>query len=107
MTMAPNRYTWFLLLGLIALAILAGPAYGNVGEIGQIKGSGVLERDGDIVIQGNAGVGVQSMDEAVTANGTMRIDFVDETRVELTEQSRLVIDEFVYDPANNVGSLSI
>jgi len=107
MTMAPNRYTWFLLLGLIALAILAGPAYGNVGEIGQIKGSGVLERDGDIVIQGNAGVGVQSMDEAVTANGTMRIDFVDETRVELTEQSRLVIDEFVYDPANDVGSLSI
>ena len=107
MTMAPNRYTWFLLLGLIALAFLARPAYGNVGEIGQIKGSGVLERDGDIVIEGNAGVGVQSMDEAVTANGTMRIDFVDETRVELTEQSRLVIDEFVYDPANDVGSLSI
>ena len=101
--MAPNRYTWLLLLGLIVLAILAGPASGNVGEIGQIKGSGVLERDGDIVIEGGAGVGVQSMDEAVTANGTMRIDFVDETRVELTEQSRLVIDEFVYDPANDVG----
>ena len=47
------------------------------------------------------------MDEAVTANGTMRIDFVDETRVELTEQSRLVIDEFVYDPANDIGSLSM
>jgi len=105
--MAPNKYTWFLVFGLIILAILVKPAYGNVGEIGQIKGSGVLERDGDIVIEGSAGVGVQSMDEAVTANGTMRIDFIDETRVELTEQSRLVIDEFVYDPANDVGSLSI
>ena len=105
--MAPNKYTWFLVFGLILLAILVKPAYGNVGEIGQIKGSGVLERDGDIVIEGSAGVGVQSMDEAVTANGTMRIDFIDETRVELTEQSRLVIDEFVYDPANDVGSLSI
>ena len=105
--MAPNKYTWFLLLGLIVIALLAGPAYSKVGEIGQIKGSGVLEREGDIVIDGNAGVGVLSMDEAVTANGTMRIDFVDETRVELTEQSRLVIDEFVYDPANDVGSLSI
>ena len=105
--MAPNKYTWFLLLGLIVIAIIARPAYGNVGEIGQIKGSGVLERDGDVVIEGDAGVGVQSMDSAVTANGTMRIDFVDETRVELTEQSRLVIDEFVYDPANDVGSLSI
>ena len=105
--MASNKYTWFLLGGLIVLALLIKPAYGNVGEIGQISGSGVLERGKDIVIEGNAGVGVQSMDEAVTANGTMRIDFIDETRVELTEQSRLVIDEFVYDPANDVGSLSM
>ena len=86
--MAPNKYTWFLLLGLIVIAIIARPAYGNVGEIGQIKGSGVLDRDGDVVIEGDAGVGVQSMDSAVTANGTMRIDFVDETRVDITEQSR-------------------
>ena len=107
MSMAPNKYTWILLLGLILIAMLASPAYSKVGEIGQIKGSGVLERDGDIVIEGDAGVGVLSMDEAVTANGTMRIDFVDETRVELTEQSRLVIDEFVYDPANDIGSLSM
>jgi len=107
MSMAPNKYTWILLLGLILIALLARPAYSNVGEIGQIKGSGVLEREGKIVIDGNVGVNVKSMDEAVTANGTMRIDFVDETRVELTQQSRLVIDEFVYDPANDVGSLSM
>ena len=79
MSMAPNKYTWFLLLGLIVIALLASPAYSKVGEIGQIKGSGVLEREGDIVIDGNAGVGVLSMDEAVTANGTMRIDFVVKT----------------------------
>jgi hypothetical protein len=94
---------WFVLFTLLVPSI----AFANVGEIGQIKGSGVLERDGDIVIEGNAGVGVQSMDEAVTANGTMRIDFIDETRVELTEQSRLIIDEFVFDPANDIGSLSM
>ena len=105
--MAPNKYTWILLLGLIIIALLASPAHSNVGEIGQIKGSGVLEREGKIVIDGDVGVNVKSMDEAVTANGTMRIDFVDETRVELTQQSRLVIDEFVYDPANDVGSLSM
>jgi hypothetical protein len=105
--MAPNKYTWILILGLVAIALLASPAHSTVGEIGQIKGSGVLEREGKIVIDGNVGVNVKSMDEAVTANGTMRIDFVDETRVELTQQSRLVIDEFVYDPANDVGSLSM
>ena len=105
--MAPNKYTWILFLGLITIALLASPAHSNVGEIGQIKGSGVLEREGKIVIDGDVGVNVKSMDEAVTANGTMRIDFVDETRVELTQQSRLLIDEFVYDPANDVGSLSM
>ena len=104
--MAPNRYIW-ILLGALLLTILSKPVSSSVGEIGQIKGSGVLEREGKIVIDGDVGVNVKSMDEAVTANGTMRIDFVDETRVELTEQSRLVIDEFVYDPANDIGSLSI
>ena len=69
----------------------------DIGAIDQIKGSAVLERGASVVIDGDVGVGVQSMDEAVTANGTMRINFIDETRVELTEQSRLVIDEFVYD----------
>ena len=92
---------------LIATLLYPTLAFGSVGEIGQIKGSGVLERGKDVVIEGEAGVGVQSMDTAVTANGTMRIDFIDETRVDITEQSRLVIDEFVYDPANDVGSLSI
>lgn len=93
---------WF-----IAIFLYPTLAFASVGEIGQIKGSGVLERGKDVVIEGEAGVGVQSMDTAVTANGTMRIDFIDETRVDITEQSRLVIDEFVYDPANDIGSLSM
>jgi hypothetical protein len=78
----------------------------SAGNIGEMKGSGVLERRND-VITGGAGVSVQSMDTAVTANGKMRIDFIDETRVDLTEHSRLLIDEFVYDPANDIGKLSI
>ena len=96
------------LLLIISLCFLVTPASANTpaGNIGEVKGSGVLERDSD-VIEGNTGVGVQMRDTAVTANGTMRIDFVDETRVDITEHSRLLIDEFVYDPANDVGSLSI
>ena len=103
--MAPNNYTFILLGLLLLLALAVNPAYSNVGEIGQIKGSGVLERGKNVVIDGDVGVNVKSMDEAVTANGTMRIDFIDETRVDITEQSRLLIDEFVYDPANDIGSL--
>jgi len=91
---------------LLILLLAPTMAFGSAGNIGEIKGSGVIERNND-VIEGNTGVGVEMNDTAVTANGTMRIDFVDETRVDITEHSRLLIDEFVYDPANDVGSLSI
>tara|TARA_B100000925_G_scaffold273891_1_gene238938 strand:+ start:222 stop:1376 length:1155 start_codon:yes stop_codon:yes gene_type:complete len=90
--------------GIVLVAPTVG--YGSVGEIGKIRGSGVLERNGDVV-DGNTGVGVQSMDTAVTAKGQMQIDFIDETRVDITEHSRLLIDEFVYDPAAGKGALSL
>lgn len=83
----------FLLLPTIALANV------DAGAIGKIRGSGVLERNNE-VIDGDTGVGVMSIDTAVTARGQMQIDFIDETRVDITEHSRLLIDEFVYDPAN-------
>ena len=105
--MAPNKFTWLLLGLLVLFAVLVNPAYPNVGEIGQVKGSGVIERGSTIIIEGKAGVGVESMDTAVTAKGTMKINFIDQTRVELTEQSRLVIDEFVYDPSKDLGTLSL
>ena len=95
-----------LVLGAILSTIPANANTPDAGAIGAIKGSGVLERDSQ-VIQGNTGVNVQSMDTAVTAKGKMRIDFVDDTRVDLTDHSRLLIDEFVYDPANDVGSISL
>jgi len=90
----------------VALSSLPAFASPDAGAIGEIKGSGVLERDRQ-VIEGGTGVGVQSMDTAVTAKGRMRIDFVDDTRVDLTDHSRLLIDEFVYDPANDIGSISL
>lgn len=95
-------------IALFAFLLMSQPSLAAVdaGSIGSIKGSGVLERGND-VITGDTGVTVQMQDTAVTANGRMRIDFMDETRVDLTEHARLTIDEFVYDPANDVGSLSI
>ena len=66
------------ILAGVCLVLVASIGYAKtsetpeVGAIGQIKGFGVLERGKDIVIDGNVGVAVRSMDEAVTANGTMR-----------------------------------
>ena len=99
----------FRALLIVTLALLWMPSAAAsvpAGAIGEIKGSGAIER-GKETIEGNSGVGVEMNDTAVTANGRMRIDFKDDTRVDLTEHARLTIDEFVYDPANDVGSLSI
>ena len=98
-----------ILLNLISMSLFSSAALAlapDAGNIGKIKGSGVLERNG-AVVTGDTGVGVKSMDTAVTANGQMQIDFVDETRVDITEHSRLLIDEFVYDPDSGEGKLGL
>jgi hypothetical protein len=91
---------------LFLLLLIPNLAYGAVGEIGKVKGSGAIERGNDS-IPAVDGVGIKMQDTAVTASGKIQIDFLDDTRVDITEHSRLLIDEFVYDPANDVGSLSI
>lgn len=97
-----------LSLSLVTCFSTTLPVRANIdaGEIGKIRGSGVLERGGD-VLKGSTGVSVQSMDTAVTAKGQMQIDFIDETRVDITEHSRLLIDEFVYDPNAGKGALGL
>jgi hypothetical protein len=100
------RLILFSLINLFWLSSILVAATDSAGQIGKIRGSGVLERGNDVVV-GDKGIGVQSLDTAVTARGTMQIDFIDDTRVDLTEHSRLLIDEFVYDPANGIGKLSI
>lgn len=41
---------------------------------------------------------IQSMDTVRTGAGRVKIVFVDQSTVSVTEQSKLVIDSFVYDP---------
>lgn len=91
---------------LFVFLLIPSLSWGDAGQIGTFSGSGVLERGQDI-IDGDTGVAVKSMDTAVTAKGRMRIDFVDETRVDITEHARLLIDEFVYDPNTKKGALGL
>ena len=46
-------------------------------------------------------------DVITTANARAGITFKDDTKVQITEQSRLVIDTFVYDDAKKTGKLGI
>ena len=90
------------------LLLLPTLVWGAIGEVTDHSGSGAIERDdGFEILEVEDELGVESMDVVVTEKGKVRIDFIDETRVDITEHSRLVIDDFVYDPASGEGSLSL
>lgn len=50
---------------------------------------------------------VEMQDTVVTARAKARLEFVDKTTVNITEQSKIVIDEFVYDPKQGSGKLAM
>jgi hypothetical protein len=90
------------------LLLLPTLAFGAIGEVTDYSGSGAVERDdGFEIFEVTDGLGVESMDVVITEKGKVRIDFIDDTRVDITEHSRLIIDDFVYDPASGEGSLSL
>ena len=50
---------------------------------------------------------VEMNDTVVTARARARLEFVDKTTVNITEQSKITIDEFVYDPKQGSGKLAM
>jgi len=53
------------------------------------------------------GAGVEMNDAVNTTKGKVGITFQDDTRVEVNENSKLVIDDFVYDPKQGTGKLAM
>ena len=98
---------WTLFRG-ISLLLLSTSILANIGLVTNFSGSAAIERDeGFEVYEVKKDLGVEMLDVVATAKGKVRIDFIDETRVDVTEHSRLVIDDFVYDPDTQEGSLSL
>jgi len=98
------------MLRSIILAILVSSfsisAFANIGDVIDQQGSAIIERDKE-VYESKKGLGVESYDTVKTQNGSTAIQFVDETRVDVTPHSSLIIDEFVYDPNTSTGSLAL
>ena len=53
------------------------------------------------------GSGVEMNDTIVTAKAKAKLTFEDNTTVNITEQSKLVVDDFVYDPKKGSGKLAM
>ena len=99
---------WTLLKRTSLLLFLAIQAQANIGSVTDFTGSAAIERDeGFEVYDVEKDLGVEMMDVVATAMGKVRIEFLDETLVDVTEHSRLIIDDFVYDPESGEGALGL
>jgi hypothetical protein len=93
-------------LVVISLLALNSQAAAQIGTVTELKGSGEIVRESN-VIGDTKGIPLEAMDTARTKRGKMRLDFIDETRVDVIDNSILVIDDFVYDPASGTGKLDM
>ena len=104
------RLTNFI-IGCIVLTLTILPlksSLASIGEVTQLEGNGVIDRkDGDKGIVVEKDLDVFSYDTVKTGNGKVGIEFRDATRVDVTQHSKLIIDEFVYDPNSKTGKLSL
>lgn len=79
------------------LLLFSVPAFANIGSITDFKGAGQIKRSTK-TMPAAKGSGIVKNDTVSTnSQGRFRITFNDATTVNITENSRLVIDDFVYD----------
>ena len=91
---------------IILILFCAGPLWASIGNVDQVEGNGVIDRDKeDITIEQE--LPIEQYDTVKTGNGKVGILFVDDTRVDVTQHSKLIIDEFVYDPNTKKGKLNL
>ena len=93
---------------LLTLTTLVTNSFASIGEVTIHNGSAVIDRqNGDKDIEVKKELDVFSYDTVKTGKGQVGIKFIDDTRVDVTAHSKLIIDEFVYDPNTNTGKLSL
>lgn len=83
-------------------------SHASIGNVEIHEGNGTIERKANgEEVSTKEDLDVFSYDTVKTGKGKTSIDFVDDTRVDVTEHSKLIIDEFVYDPNTKKGKLSL
>ena len=90
------------------LLLFSTNAFGKViGDVILQEGNSVVERIEGDEFNSKIDLDFISFDTVKTGKGKTAIEFIDETRVDVTQHSKLVIDEFVYDPNTKTGALSL
>jgi hypothetical protein len=91
---------------LFIAAFLCSGAYGAIGKLTEVTGPTEITRDKD-KIEGKVDVNIEIEDRIETLKARVSITFEDDTKMQVTEYSKLTIDEFVYDKSSKKGTLSV
>ena len=91
---------------LIVLVSFSQTSWASVGRVTEQTGPTEIVRNKKSVPSG-VNTAVQMNDTVVTAKARARLEFDDKTTVNITEQSKITIDEFVYDPKAGSGKLAM
>ena len=83
-------------------------AWAAIGTVSDTKGTACSIERSKQKLPGDKGAGIESMDTYVTGGCVANITFKDDTKVKVTENSRLQIDDFVFDPKqSDAGKLAL
>ncbi len=83
---------------LLLLTALTLNVHASIGTMSEVQGTAIEIKRNKDTIQGKPNTGIESMDSVIVGSkANVGITFKDNTRVKITENSRLVIDDFVFD----------
>ena len=90
----------------ILLTLLSQISWGAVGRVVEQTGPTEIVRNKKS-LSSSVNTPVEMLDTIVTARAKAKLEFVDKTTVNITEQSKILIDDFVYDPKAGSGKLAM
>lgn len=96
-------------LTLTSIFLIGSASAGSIGGITEQNGVASLVRSGgeEIAVSGTSVPGIELKDTAVTGNGRMLIEFLDEEELSIIEHTRIYIDEAYYDPDPSKSKMAI
>jgi hypothetical protein len=99
---------WSLTAAVIAitLALFSETSLSAVGRVTEMTGPTEIVRNKRSQ-PSTVNTPVEMNDTIITAKARARLTFDDQTTVNITEQSKITIDEFVYDPKQGSGKLAM
>ena len=96
-------------LTLTSIFLIGSVRAESIGGIIEQNGVASLVRSGgeEITVSGTKIPGIELKDTAVTGNGRMLIEFLDEEELSIIEHTRIYIDEAYYDPDPSKSKMAI